>query len=76
MKLINLYLILLLLFIVHSKPKLRNLWEEAMEYKERNSDELDSLIHCSKSNYKYFSFILNGAPVTFEHFVGQDNVVR
>ena len=47
-----------------------------MEYKERNSDELDSLIHCSKSNYKYFSFILNGAPVTFEHFVGQDNVVR
>ena len=47
-----------------------------MEYTSRNiTDELQSFVICSKSNYKYFSFILNGAPVTFEHYISQDNAV-
>ena len=35
---------------------IRNLWEEDMEYtkEDLNDKELDSLNHCSKSNYKYF----------------------
>ena len=56
---------------------IRNLWEEDMEYtkEDLNDKELDSLNHCSKSNYKYFSFILTGAPVTFDHFISKDFAV-
>ena len=58
---------------------LRNLWEEEMEYdpKKRNSSEdIESLETCASSNYKYFSFILSGAPVSFDHFINEDNAVR
>ena len=83
----NLYIILILLLFIQSKSILknkkhsysniiRNLWEEDMEYTNRNiSSETDSLKICAKSNYKYFSFILNGAPVNFEHYVNQENAV-
>jgi len=54
---------------------LRRLWEEGMEYEIQDENESESLIHCEKSNYKYFSFILTGATVTFEHFVSKDNAV-
>ena len=54
---------------------IRSLWEEDMEYKINNENEAESLWHCAKSDYKYFSFILSGAPVTFDHFVSKDNAV-
>ena len=50
-----------------------------MEYdpKKRNSSEdIESLETCASSNYKYFSFILSGAPVSFDHFINEDNAVR
>ena len=58
---------------------LRNLWEEDMEYdakKRESSEDVESLEVCASSNYKYFSFILSGAPVSFDHFVNEDNAVR
>ena len=58
------------------KNNIRSLWEEDMEYTIKDEDkDSDSLWHCSYSNYKYFSFILTGAPVTFDHFVSKDNAV-
>ena len=82
----HLILILLILFIksnsIFKNNKksytsiLRNLWEEDMIYHTRNiTDELESYEICEKSNYKYFSFILNGAPVSFEHYISQDHAV-
>lgn len=55
---------------------LRTLWEEKMVYEVNNPEEEDSLKHCASSSYKYFSFIQTGAPVTFDHTINQDNVVR
>ena len=55
---------------------LRNLWVDPMEYEKRNNaDDNNSLKHCTKSSFKYFSFILSGAPVTFDHSVNIGNVV-
>ena len=47
-----------------------------MVYEVNNPEEEDSLKHCASSSYKYFSFIQTGAPVTFDHTINQDNVVR
>ena len=56
--------------------KIRNLWVDPMEYEKRdNGDDNNSLKHCTKSSFKYFSFILSGAPVTFDHSVNVGNVV-
>lgn len=57
------------------KNKHRYLWEEDMKYGDYYPEEKNSLEHCAKSNYKYFSYILTGAPVTFDHFVSKDNAV-
>ena len=47
---------------------LRNLWEEDMEIPSgRSSEDEKSLKRCSKSDYKYFNFVLSGAPVNFTH---------
>ena len=47
-----------------------------MEYEKRdNGDDNNSLKRCTKSSFKYFSFILSGAPVTFDHSVNVGNVV-
>ena len=54
----------------------RSLWDSSMEYIPHNSDETLSLKHCAKSSYKYFSFITTGAPVTFDNYVNEGNVVR
>jgi hypothetical protein len=56
--------------------KIRNLWVDPMEYEKRdNGDDNNSLKRCTKSSFKYFSFILSGAPVTFDHSVNVGNVV-
>ena len=79
MKRFTLLLILLLINIINTKSisnndkkshhnLLRNLWEEDMNIPaNRSSEEKTSLNHCAKSNYKYFSYILSGAPVIFSH---------
>ena len=46
-----------------------------MEYVIHNKNESESLEHCALSDYKYFSFILSGDNVTFEHFVSKDAAV-
>ena len=83
-------LLLLLLFInsinsiIHSEKSkktyyniLRNLWEEDMEIpSNRAEDDENSLKRCSKSSYKYFSYVLTGAPVTFEHTLNDVGSVR
>ena len=33
----------------------------------RSSEDEKSLKRCSKSDYKYFNFVLSGAPVNFSH---------
>ena len=60
--------------LISSKSKtpyfslLRNLWEEDMEIPSgRSSEDEKSLKRCSKSDYKYFNFVLSGAPVNFTH---------
>ena len=60
------------------KSTLRKLWEEDMVLPTSRSysNEDDSLDHCSKSNYKYFSYIITGAKVTFSHTVSKDAAVR
>jgi len=73
--LLILFLCLIKSFTTNKFNFLRNLWEEEMEYIIYNQAESDSLIHCSNSNYKYFSFILTGAPVSFDHFVPKDRAV-
>ena len=56
---------------------LRKLWEEDMEIPSgRAKEEESSLNHCAKSSYKYFSFILSGAPVTFSHTLYEGGSVR
>ena len=48
------------------KPTLRNLWEEAMHYNKRgNSEEDDSIDHCARSDYKYFSHAIAGDKFDF-----------
>ena len=60
--------------LISSKSKtpyfslLRNLWEEDMEIPSgRSSEDEKSLKRCSKSDYKYFNFVLSGAPVKINH---------
>ena len=44
----------------------RNLWEEAMHYNKRgNSEEDDSIDHCARSDYKYFSHAIAGDKFEF-----------
>lgn len=78
---------LLLLNLINIKPtlnsyensyykKIRSLWEESMEYESRTDEEdNDSLKRCSYSNYKYFSFIISGDKVTFEHYINSGYAV-
>ena len=48
------------------KQTLRNLWEEGMHYNKRgNSDEDDSIDHCARSDYKYFSHAIAGDKFEF-----------
>lgn len=55
---------------------IRNLWSDPMEYEKRtNEGDNQSLKDCTKSSYKYFSFILSGEPVTFDHTVNTGNAV-
>lgn len=56
---------------------LRKLWEEDMVIPpgRGNGEEADSLELCASSNYKYFSFVLSGANVTFGHVVSRDAAV-
>ena len=55
---------------------LRNLWESDMEYNSNYNEDINSLEVCSKSSYKYFAYIMTGAPVTFEHSINMGNAVR
>ena len=83
-KLISFFLIinLIKISIIQSKKKsylnlIRNLWEQNMEYESRdNEDDNKSLKNCAKSSYKYFSYILSGAPVDFLHYINSGNAVR
>ena len=34
---------------------------------DRPSDEETSLNHCAKSSYKYFSYVMTGAPLAYSH---------
>lgn len=79
MKKLNIFLFFFFLKVsfsnlISSKSKtpyfslLRNLWEEDMEIPSgRSSEDEKSLKRCSKSDYKYFNFVLSGAPVNFSH---------
>jgi hypothetical protein len=79
MKKIALLLILLFVNITNTKlisnndkkyrhNLLRKLWDEDMpEPKDRDKEEETSLAHCAKSDYKYFSYILSGAPLNYSH---------
>ena len=69
--------------LISSKSKtpyfslLRNLWEEDMEIPSgRSSEDEKSLKRCSKSDYKYFNFVLSGAPVNFTHSSSEAFKVR
>ena len=69
--------------LISSKSKtsyfkiLRNLWEEDMQTPSgRSPDEETSIRDCSKSNYKYFNFLLSGAPVSFYHSLSDGYTVR
>ncbi len=47
---------------------LRKLWDENMPIlPNRPSEEDDSLNHCGKSSYKYFSYIITGSPLEYSH---------
>ena len=47
---------------------LRHLWDESMNIPTgRSKEEESSLKRCSRSNYKYFSYVLSGSPVSFDH---------
>ena len=49
---------------------LRNLWEEDMNYpKNRAPEDEASLNRCGKSSYKYFSYIVTGANMTYSHLL-------
>ena len=54
--------------LYNSKFKsIRDLWEETMDIPSgRPENEKTSLNHCAKPNYKYFSYVLTGAPVLYE----------
>ena len=78
MKKLILLLILLFVNIINTKSTsnndktsrhnlLRNLWDEDMNIPERLPEEETSLKHCAKSDYKYFSYILSGAPLSYSH---------
>ena len=55
---------------------IRNLWENNIEYKTRSDDDDNySLKHCQKSSAKYFSYIISGAPVSFDHYINEGNAV-
>ena len=81
MKKIALLLILLFVNITNTKlisnkdkkyrqNLLRKLWDEDMpEPKDRSQEEETSLAHCAKSDYKYFSYILSGAPLNYSHSI-------
>lgn len=62
--------------IYDQKP--RNLWEEEMHYdkEDRNKLEYDSIDHCGKSSYKYFSYLISGQKVIFDKTINHDNAVR
>ena len=83
-KLISFFLFINLIKIpiIYSENKsyfnfIRILWEQNMEYESRNADDDNkSLKNCAKSSYKYFSFILSGAPVDFQHYINIGNAVR
>ena len=68
--------------IIYSKNKsnynfIRFLWEQNMEYEKRDAeDDNKSLKNCAKSSYKYFSFILSGDYVDFQHYINTGNAVR
>ena len=84
----KLLLYLLLLNIINSnflsnnyKEKhsslLRALWEEDMEIPSGKSDEEESsLKRCAKSSYKYFTHVLSGTPVSFEHSITDSGYLR
>ena len=84
----NLLLLFLLLNVINSNLVsnksqktnlniLRKLWEEDMEMPSgRSEEEEKSLEHCAKSSYKYFSYVLTGAPVSFEHTLSEGGTVR
>ena len=42
----------------------------------RPENDEDSLERCSKSSYKYFSYVLTGAPVSFDHTLNDVGSVR
>lgn len=79
MKKLTLLLILLFVNIINTKSTsnndkksrhnlLRNLWDEDMNIPDgRSSEEDTSLKHCAKSDYKYFSYIISGAPLSYSH---------
>ena len=54
---------------IFKKNTLRKLWEEAMHYDTsgRKGEELDSIGHCEKSDYKYFSHVISGDKVEFSN---------
>ena len=53
-----------------SNNSLRKLWDENMpSLPNRPSEEDDSLNHCGKSSYKYFSYIITGAKLEYNHSI-------
>ena len=51
--------------------KLRNLWDNDLEYESRYSNESKSLSYCANSSPKYFAYILTGYPYTFDSYIDE-----
>lgn len=62
---------------INHEKNLRNLWEENMNYdsSDRNNNELDSIEHCAKSDFKYFSYVVSGQEVIFGKSINNENAV-
>ena len=51
--------------------KLRNLWDNNLEYTSRGGEDGESLLHCANSSPKYFAYILTGANYRFSDYADE-----
>ena len=59
------------LFNSNYYTKLRNLWDNNLEYTSRGGDDGESLSHCAHSSPKYFAYILTGANYRFSDYADE-----
>lgn len=59
------------LFNSNYYTKLRNLWDNSLEYTSRSGEDGASLSHCVHSSPKYFAYILTGANYIFNDYANE-----